>query len=207
MSIQQCNRWYSLGLCGWFFLPLNQSSSRICKRHTYAVQSFSDHEWDSIVMLCVSSVRMCVYCKCRLEFRVQLEMDTVNHVGLLLIPPPTRPPHSLLPLHILAFRAQTSTQISIHSLRVSFSLQRDERRVRKDRKGQSVSDCRGSPPFVCCRFVSAPHNVCLEKKRGMCRSANEWVSTSEEREEKLRKWSPDECKKKKNNMKEFFWSQ
>lgn len=98
MSIQQCNRWYSLGLCGWFFLPLNQSSSRICKRHTYAVQSFSDHEWDSIVSLCVSSVRMCVYCKCRLEFRVQLEMDTVNHVGLLLIPPPTRPTPPAPPL-------------------------------------------------------------------------------------------------------------
>lgn len=49
--------------------------------------------------------------------------------------PPLSPP---LPLHILVFRAQTSTQISIHSLSASSSMERGERRVRKDRAYQIV---------------------------------------------------------------------
>ena len=44
------------------------------------------------------------------------------------------------PVHILVFIAQTSTQISIHSVSVSCGMEGGETRVRKDRKGQSVSD-------------------------------------------------------------------
>lgn len=93
---------------------------------------------------------------CRQEFRVQLETDTADHMGLLLN---LHPPPPYLPLHVLVFRAQTSTQISIHSLSASSSMQRGERRVRKDRKGRSVSDCLGS--FGCCLLVFCCWFCCI----------------------------------------------
>ncbi len=96
----------------------------------------------------MSNTQECVYCMCRQELhRVQSSAGDghgQSH-GHPLDPASLRS----LPLHILVFRAQTLTQISIHSLSVSSSMERGWRRVRKDRKGQSVSDCLGSLAFVC----------------------------------------------------------
>lgn len=143
--------------------------------------------YDSIVLLCVSNAHMCVYSKCGLEFRVQMEMDTVNHVGLLLIPPPTQP----LPLHILTFRVQTSTQMSIHSLRVKLQpakgpapAQRGQERTQRSR----LSWLSALRLFVdVCfllldTFISAV-SVCLGKtKMDSSTSVEVWVKREE------RKW-------------------
>lgn len=96
----------------------------------------------------MSNTRVCVYCMCRQELR-RVQSSAGDGHGQShgpLLDPASLPS---LPLHILVFRAQTSTQISIHSLSVSSSMARGERRVRKDRKGQSVSDRLGSWAFVC----------------------------------------------------------
>lgn len=96
----------------------------------------------------MSNTRVCVYGMCRQELR---RVQSSAGDGHGQSHGPALDPASLpsLPLHILVFRAQTSTQISIHSLSVSSSPERGEGRVRKDRKGQSVSDRLGSSAFVC----------------------------------------------------------
>uniref|UniRef100_A0A0S7EJB6 PPUP9157 n=1 Tax=Poeciliopsis prolifica TaxID=188132 RepID=A0A0S7EJB6_9TELE len=53
------------------------------------------------------------------------------------------PSLSLPPRFILVFIAQSSTQLSIHSLCASSNTEGGETRVKQDRKGQSVSDRSG----------------------------------------------------------------
>lgn len=88
-----------------------------------------------------SDTRVCVYCMCRQELR-RVQSSAGDGHGQSHGPPLDPASLPSLPLHILVFRAQTSTQISIHSLSVSSSVERGERegseRTGKDRAYQIV---------------------------------------------------------------------
>lgn len=83
--------------------------------------------------------QMCVYCLCRQELH-RVQSSTGDGHGQSHGPPFDPASLPSLPLHILVFRAQTSTQISIHSLSVSSSVESRERegseRTGKDRAYQ-----------------------------------------------------------------------
>lgn len=87
--------------------------------------------------------------------RAKLEMDTANHVGLLVMPPPHR-----------RFSAQTSTQISIHSPGAGSITDRGERRVRKNEKRQSGSDCLAPQAFVTFAPERGQKELLLRGERG-----------------------------------------
>lgn len=86
-----------------------------------------------------------VYCMCRQEHcRVQSSAGVAQVQSHARAPDHAYPlPLSSTPPHILVFIAQSSTQLSIHSLCVSSNMEGGETRVKQDRKGQSVSDRSG----------------------------------------------------------------
>lgn len=122
-----------------------------CSLLHYCELSPGKHSFGQSMVLCsncskglyVQYTSVCVYCMCRQELR-RVQSSARDGHGQSHGPPLDPASLPSLPLHSLVFRAQTSTQISIHSLSVSSSMARGERRVRKDRKGQSVSDRRVS---------------------------------------------------------------
>lgn len=89
----------------------------------------------------MSYTRVCVYCMCRQELR-SVQSSAGDGHGQSHAPPLDPASLSSLPLHILVFRAQTSTQISIHSLSVSSGMERGERR---GQKGQERTERIRSP--------------------------------------------------------------
>lgn len=88
-------------------------------------------------------------------------MDKANH----MCPPQTMPSSPLAPVHILVFIAvQTSTQISIHSLSVSWAWREGRQgsgRTGKDSVYQIASILR---PFLCC-FCLWFCYICSGKQR------------------------------------------
>lgn len=83
----------------------------------------------------ISNTQVCVYCMCRQEFRVQLEMDTANHMGLLLNLPPS--PLSPSPPPYLSIQS-ADINTDLYSF-AQCELQHGERRE-KGQKGQERTE-------------------------------------------------------------------
>lgn len=118
---------------------------------------------------------------------VQSSTDIVNHMGLLLIPPPTQPPPPPIPIPPPYLSIQSADiNTDVYSFTASEASACKETSDGSEGTGKDTADqivVTPCSPFVCCRFLSASRYVCLERKKMEGCSTNKCEGVSEERRE------------------------